>query len=296
MDIFRDYSFGPYFFQVAVMFRNSMFINAILCNSEVWYNLSGANISQLEQVDETLLRRIFETGIHTPKVMLYLELGIYPIRFVIQNRRVMYLHNILSNKQSLQYKVFQAQLKSPCKGDWTSTVKNDLCEPGISLTHQELSRMKKEKFQTFLKEKIRKSAFNYLVTKKDKNKERSKVKDVNYTNLELQPYLLPNGISTNASDSIQLCRFIFSLRCRMLQVRENYKSSYVSLNCELCDLHLDSQKNLLICTKLADGKCLVAASPTYEDLFSSDVEKQIKIGILLREKFGRRAALTRKKS
>ena len=82
----------------------------------------------------------------------------------------------------------------------------------------------------------------------------------------------------------------------MLQVRENYKSSYVSLNCELCDLHLDSQKNLLICTKLADGKCVVAASPTYEDLFSFDVEKQIKIAILLREKFGRRTALTRKRS
>ena len=117
MDIFRDYSFGPYFFQVDVMFRNSMFINAILCNSEVWYNLSEANINQLELVDETLIRRIFE---------------------------------YLANKQSLQYRVFQAQLKSPCKGDWTSTVSNDLCELGITLTHQEISRMSKEKFQTFL--------------------------------------------------------------------------------------------------------------------------------------------------
>ena len=63
----------------------------------------------------------------------------------------------------------------------------------------------------------------------------------------------------------------------MLEVRENYKSSYASLNCELCDLHVDSQKNLLICTKLTEDKCLVASSPTYEDLFSSDVEKQIKI-------------------
>ena len=241
----------------------------------------------MELVDETLLRRIFETGVHTPKVMLYLELGIYPIRFVIRNRRVMYLHNILANKQSLQYRVFQAQLKSPCKGDWTSTVSNDLCELGITLTHQEISRMSKEKFQNVLKEKIKKSAFEYLIAKKEKNKERSKVKDVNYTNLEIQPYLLPNSLSTKTSESIQLCRFIFSLRCR--------KSSYVSLNCELCDLHVDSQKNLLICTKLAEDKDLVAASPTYEDLFSSDIEKQIKIAIILREKYGKRTTLTRKK-
>ena len=241
-------------------------------------------INQLELVDKTLLRRIFETGVHTPKVMLYLELGIYPIRFVIRNRRVMYLHNILTNKQSLQYRVFQAQLKSPCKGDWSSTVSNDLCELGITLTHQEISRMSKEKLQKFLKEKIKKSAFEYLITKKEKNKERSKVKDVNYTNLEIQPYILPNSLSTKTSESIQLCRFVFSLRCRRLQVRKKFKSSYASLNCELCDLHDDLQKNLLICTKLTEDKCLVASSPTYEDLFSSDVEKQIKIAIILREK------------
>ena len=33
MNIFRDYSFGPYYFLVAVMLRNSMLINSVLCNS-----------------------------------------------------------------------------------------------------------------------------------------------------------------------------------------------------------------------------------------------------------------------
>ena len=33
MNIFRDYSFGPYYFLVAVMLRNSMLINYVLWNS-----------------------------------------------------------------------------------------------------------------------------------------------------------------------------------------------------------------------------------------------------------------------
>ena len=81
----------------------------------------------------------------------------------------------------------------------------------------------------------------------------------------------------------------------MVQVRENFKSSYESLNCELCNLHIDSQKNLLICKKLDDGNSLVTTAPAYEDLFSSDAEKQVKIALLLREKFQRRKAITKKK-
>ena len=68
MAILNDYSFGPYYFQVAIILRNSMLINATLCNSEVWYNLTEANLTQLESVDEILLRKILETGASTLKV------------------------------------------------------------------------------------------------------------------------------------------------------------------------------------------------------------------------------------
>ena len=295
MNIFRDYSFGPYYFLVAVMFRNSMLVNSVLCNSEVWYNLSETNLSQLEAIDENLLRRIFETGGKTPKAMLYLELGIYPIRFIIQNRRVMYLHYLLTNKNILPYRFFQAQQSNPCKGDWSETVKNDLSELDLTLSHDEISKMSKARFQTLVKERIRKIAFAYLVKKKEKNKETSKTKDIIYKSLEIQPYLLPNQMSTNSSDSTQLCKFTFSLRCRMVRVKENYKSSNESLTCELCNSHIDSQKNLLTCKALTNDNSIVATPPDYEDLFCCDPEKQLSLAILLREKFKMRKDKINKK-
>ena len=196
----------------------------------------------------------------------------------------MFLHYILTNKKILPYRFYQAQLRNPCKGDWSETIKNDLSQLDINLSHDEISRMSKVRFQNLVKEKIVKSAFQYLIAKKEKNKETSKTKDIVYQSLEIQPYLLPNQMSTNLSDSTQLCKLTFSLRCRMVQVKENFKSSNESLTCDLCYSHVDSQKNLLVCKDLNDDNCIVATPPRYEDLFCCDPEKQLSLASILREK------------
>ena len=57
---------GPYYFEVAMIFRSSHLINGMLTNSEAWYGLTKANVEQL-------LRRILEVGSCCPKEMFYLE-------------------------------------------------------------------------------------------------------------------------------------------------------------------------------------------------------------------------------
>ena len=83
MNILEDVTFGPYYFEVAIILRNSLLINSILTNSEAWLGLSLAEVEQLEQVDESLLRKILEVGKGCPKEMLFLELGCIPIRFTL---------------------------------------------------------------------------------------------------------------------------------------------------------------------------------------------------------------------
>ena len=81
---------------------------------------------------------------------------------------------------------------------------------------------------------------------------------------------------------------------RMVQVRENFKSSYADTNCQLCYQHVDYHQNLLNCEMLQDNS-LVAASQEYEDLFSNTADKQLKQAILLREKFRKRKQLLKTK-
>ena len=40
----KEVSFGCYYFEMAVLFRQSMLINSILCNNEVLYGLTNTHI------------------------------------------------------------------------------------------------------------------------------------------------------------------------------------------------------------------------------------------------------------
>ena len=120
-------SFGRHFIEIGLLLRESMFINGILFNAEIWYGLSKADVNELEKLDRLLLRRILGAPISTPQEALYLELGILPIGMVIKSRRLKYLHSLLRRKEEeMLRQFFQTQWDNPVRGDWTETVKNDI--------------------------------------------------------------------------------------------------------------------------------------------------------------------------
>ena len=95
LTILETVSFGKYYFQIAMTLRESMFLNGILTNSEIWYHLKKTEIEELEEVDRCLLRKIFGTPISCPKEALYLESGVFSIGMLVKMRRVNYLHYLL---------------------------------------------------------------------------------------------------------------------------------------------------------------------------------------------------------
>ena len=98
---------------MALILRNSLFINSILLNAEVWHRLTKADVEELESVDNALLR-ILEAPASTPTHMFYLELGCIPIRYIIINRRIMFLQYLLKqDDDSLLHNIFMAQKDNP---------------------------------------------------------------------------------------------------------------------------------------------------------------------------------------
>ena len=78
--------FGKYYFEVAMILRNSLLVSSVLCNSEAWYNVTDAELDYLKTVDLMLLRKVPNTPKSTPKEFMYLELGCLPFRDVIRKR------------------------------------------------------------------------------------------------------------------------------------------------------------------------------------------------------------------
>ena len=244
--ILDEVFFGKFYFKVAKIFRESLFINSVLLNSEAWYNLSSKNIDDLEKLDHILLRKILEVGQSVPTVFLHLELGTIPLRFVIKIRRILFFHYILKEKESsLLYQFLNAQMEEPLRGDWWSTVRSDLEDLMLDLSVHEIKIMSRDKFKTLINTTVKSRAFAWLLNKQSQSK---KVKDISYSKLEIQSYLEQPSMTTNQA------KFLFAARGKMLFLRANYPYIEDDKFCPLCSTGvekvLDSQEHLLYCDKL----------------------------------------------
>ena len=59
----------------------------------------------------------------------------------------------------------------------------------------------------------------------------------------MEKYLPPNDLKITQTDA----QLIFKLRCRMTDVKTNFKGIYDSLECDLCKNDTDNQKHILEC-------------------------------------------------
>ena len=106
MNILEKVTFGFHFFKVSKMLRESIFLNGIMTNSEVWYGVSKKQVEQLEQVDKLLLRKVLETPVSSPLEGIQLELGVTSIGTIMKARRINYLHYLLQTNENEMLKIF----------------------------------------------------------------------------------------------------------------------------------------------------------------------------------------------
>ena len=268
MSILEDICFGKYYFQVAVILRNSMLINSLLFNAEAWYNVTDNDLKELEKADEILLRKILECPVTTPKEMLYLELACLPVKFIIMGRSTMFLQYLLKQESdSLLHTFFKAQLDNPTKKDWCQSAKDTLEELGLKITLSQMKLMTEEDLKEIVKKACETKALEYLNKKKESH---SKVLHLAHNSWGQQPYLKPNQMT--AKDA----KFIFLLRTRMLDVKLNFRNKYNEIKCPNCKSADDDQEHLLYCSQLEDGQQIVDATLKYEDIFFFQFGKNAK--------------------
>ena len=267
MSVLQTVTLGHYYFESGFLLRQSQLIGGMLFNAEVWYGLTKAQVEKLEEPDKMLLRRIFETPISTPIECLYLESGSIPVEFILRGRRIMYFHYLVTREKcEMLHKFFKVQWEHPTKYDWTETVKDDFEFFGLDLDIEKIQRYKKVTFSKIVQNKVRNVAFEYLLDKKALH---SKMDGIVYDNkFKVQPYLSDRKVNPS------IAKLLFKFRCRMINVKMNFKRTYSEFNCPLClengEFHSDSQENLLTCTVLKQHSTVLANNKTvkYSTIFS----------------------------
>ena len=106
----------------------------------------------------------------------------------------------------------------------------------------------------------------------------------------MQNYLMSSEIPVN------LARFMFLARSRMLNLRTNYSSQYKQTEtyCQAClDVtKQDSQQHLFVCNKMTNNRQILSSNLCYEDLFNSDdIFKQHTVAIILKSNYDERTRL-----
>ena len=93
-------SLGEHFIEIALLFREALFLNGILTNCEIWYGLTESEVKEFEDLDIQLLKKILQVPVSTPQEGFFLELGIIPIGVIIKARRINYLHYLVTRSET----------------------------------------------------------------------------------------------------------------------------------------------------------------------------------------------------
>ena len=261
MNLLDEVSFGPYLFEIAMMLRESMLINGVTTNAEIWYNFSESDSQEFENLDKLFFRRLLKVPQSTPTEAFYLEMGAVPIGIIIKARRLNYLHSILRGDRSgMLYSFLLTQWHNPSKGDWSELVKDNLEEFGIPADFKLIRKMSKEAFKKSVKVKSKELAFRNLLSKKVKH---SKMANVAYDELKIQKYMLRDDIK------VEQKRLIFKHRTRMAEYGENFRGGKDQVFCPFCKLHLDSQERSFSCPVISADVEIVGS---IQNIYSDDIK------------------------
>ena len=88
--------------------------------------------------------------------MLYLELGVIPIRFIVMSRRLMFQHYLLNEEDSsLVNNFYKLQSRKSVKNDWSLTVKQNLETLEIALSEEHIKNMSEPAYKTIVNSAIK---------------------------------------------------------------------------------------------------------------------------------------------
>ena len=127
--------------QISAMFLlyRSVFLPRLIFNFETWSNLTNQEVESLQKVQLKYLRNMMKVANSTPVAGTFLELGILPINFEIDLRKLKFLWKILQKENDDPVRQVYLKLKRNCfEKNWTNEVMEVMHRYGLSTCDEEV--------------------------------------------------------------------------------------------------------------------------------------------------------------
>ena len=171
-------------------------------------------------------------------------------------------------------------MENSTNNDWVTGVIKDLEKVKINLELIEIENMSEVNFKIICKQQVSKLAFEYLINKKNNRQNKNQA---HYEYFEMAQYLQEDKIGFSIKEKQNL------FQCRMddLDVKNNRSWKFENLICRSCDnpSQIETQQHVLVCNQLVNRNMKMSYLPSYEDLYSDDIEDQMYTSIVLCENF-----------
>ena len=189
-------------------------------------------------------------------------------------------------------KIYLAQKDDTTPGDFVELIEKDFKSINKEQDDLSITTTNRNLYKQHIKAKVKAAALDYL---KEKQKQHSKIKHIQYNQLKTQKYMVSPVFS---NEEVNL---LYALRSRATACRANFKQKYIHTNilCTLCQVECDDQQHILQCKVILDeykSDDLAITSATYDDIFSDDVLKQKEVTTLFLKLFSIRDKLIEEKT
>ena len=169
-----------------------------------------------------------ELSISVPTCALFLEKGIWPIRFETEFRQLTYLKRIIDiidrDQNDPVFQLYQEILKHSSENNWANNVLDLRRKYNLPLEDENISNMPKPVWKSIVKRKIQYYVINCLLKSWHSNR---KTVLLRYNKLKPADYL--------TKLDLPVARALIKARLRMFQVKLNFKKNYnYGLNRPFC--------------------------------------------------------------
>ena len=107
--------------------------------------------------------------------------------------------------------------------------------------------------------------------------------------VKMKKYLTPS----KENISKEMTQTIFKLRCRMTDVKANFRGLYETYECEICEKYEETQEHILNCSEInimkKDNEII-----EYEQIFNGDVKDQRNIARIFKDNMDIRNSILNK--
>ena len=266
MSILSETDLGRFKISVALLLYRSLFLSTVLFNSQAWSKMRKKDLEQLQRLQSKFLKRIVGVPYSTCNSFTFLELGVLPIEYEIDKRRLMYLHRILNlDIDDPVYLMFQNMRTLSVAGEhnWWTDMEKVLKRYDIAVSLDEIQCMGKDAFRGMVKKAVEKTALSNLVSACSNMK---KTSDLRYSSLKMQTYL--------NKQYPQHSKVIFQCRAKILDIKEHRTYKYDDDICRGCGTAGETIEHILNCPGIQqqeDTKQTLITFTMMENLDESEI-------------------------